>query len=414
MKTAHKLLALLFTVCGTANAQVVPAATGPAGPAVNNKLQYALRYAETAEFAAPLPSWQTATASGSLEYGNGNERFPFSVDYGGGYTWTISGPSYASGQFQSLLLTQGLVWRKWTVTASDDASYSPQSPITGISGIPGAGGTIGVTSPAPTSGQTILTLNTHVVENNAIGEVTHEVNYATTLSAGGGSGLLRYPDGNGLDTNALTANAMVTRRLSGRNVLFGSYLYSDFSYSADNVTFQTNSGFLGYQRKWSRNLSTDLAAGPQWISSSFSSVVPNSVNVGVSADINYILRFTSASVSYSRGVNGGAGYLIGGEVDAVTGNFSRQHGTNLTIGLTGGYERTSGLNNNGVFDSTFGGAQGTWRIGRNIIVFANYTGTDQWSPSPLPTTLPPNTLNNLLQVVGFGVGYSPRVTNRRQ
>jgi hypothetical protein len=187
-------------------------------------------------------------------------------------------------------------------------------------------------------------------------------------------------------------------------------MFSEYSYPDFTVTIQTNTGYLGYRHKWSRTLTTDVSAGPQWIESSDNAAVPNSTNVSVNAAINYLQRFTSATLSYSRGTNGGAGYLLGAEVDTVNGNFSREFGRNLTMGLTAGYVRTLGLNNNGVTIAKYGGAQATWRLGRNMIVFANYTGTDQTSSSTLPT----NALGQLVQVIGFGIGYSPREKHIRQ
>jgi hypothetical protein len=406
MKTTLKLLAFFFTVCSVAGAQVEPAAT--AGGA---SLNYALRYAQTGYISSgSLGNSQYAVASGNLGYINGSERLPFTADFGGGYDWKISGTSYATGLFENLWLSQGIVRRNWKVLLNDSVSYLPQTPTTGFSGIPGIGEPIGVPNPAPPSSQSILTLNTHVVNNVARGEYEHSLNYATSLSAAGSYDLLRYPDGNGLDTNDETGDAALAWRLNGRNLLSGTYVYSDFSYPGYNVTFETNTGLFGYQYKWSRNLSTNVSVGPQWISSSETSVVPPSTNVAASAAINYTLRFTSASLTYSRGTNGGSGYLLGAESDSVIGNFSREFGKNLTIGLTGGYQRTAGLNNNGVTSANYGGAEATWRIGRDIIVFANYTGTDQWSTS----TLPANALNQLMQVVGFGIGYSPRETHFKQ
>jgi hypothetical protein len=87
-----------------------------------------------------------------------------------------------------------------------------------------------------------------------------------------------------------------------------------------------------------------------------------------------------------------------------------QFGLNSTVGLTGGYMRTAGLSNNGVTNSKFGEGQFTQQIGRRLIVFASYSGTDQTSTSNLPT----NALGQLLQTVSFGVGYSPRETHIRQ
>lgn len=410
MKTTLWLFAVLSAMYGAASAQVVPAATGPAAALAGGSVQYALRYSETAEFATTIPTMQTANVSGSLNYLSGSERRPFVMQYGGGYTWTISGPAYESGQSQRLFLSQGIDWRKWKVTVSDDASYLPQSPTTGFLGIPGIGEPIGVTNPTPASGQSILTLNTHAVENVAIGNLDHEFNLATSLNLGGEYGLLRYPNGDGLDTNTEIANAEILHHFNARNALSGTYLYSNYSYPAYNFTFESNTGMLGYEHRWTRNLTTKLAAGSEWLSSSIGTVVPSSTGVAANASVTYALPNTSASAIYTRGTNGGGGYLLGAEVDTVAANFSRQFGLNLTIGLTGGYNRTAGLSNNGTTDATFGGAQGTWRIGQNFIVFANYTGTDQSSTSALPT----NALSQLLQTVGFGIGYSPRLKHVRQ
>src|SRR5271169_296727 len=137
MKTVCKLLGIFFIACAAAHAQVVPAATGPGGPAVSGNLHYALRYSQSAESGSSLGDWQTSSSSVSLDYANDNPRRPFSLNYGGGYTWTLTGPTYSTGLFQHLLLSQGIVWSKWNVMVSDDVSYRPQAPTTGFSGIPG-------------------------------------------------------------------------------------------------------------------------------------------------------------------------------------------------------------------------------------------------------------------------------------
>src|ERR1035438_5965488 len=94
-------------------AQVVPEATGRSGLPVSGSMHYTVRYGQSAEFGGGLGNWQTANVSGDLDYANGKTRRPFSMTYGGGYTWTISGPTYTTGLFQHLLLSQGFVYRKW-------------------------------------------------------------------------------------------------------------------------------------------------------------------------------------------------------------------------------------------------------------------------------------------------------------
>jgi hypothetical protein len=410
MKKILQLATFFISVSAAASAQVVPAATGPSSLPVNGNLQYALRYAQTAQFSSFEPNLVASTVSGSLNYTNTSQRLPFIIDYGGGYTWTLTGPDYESGVFQRMLISQGIDTHKWKFLVSDNVSYLPQAPTLGFSGIPGTGEPIGVPNPGPLSSQTILSLNTHVVDNAAAGKVEHVLSYATTVSAEGWSELLRFPNNDGLDTDTLSANGQIEQRLTARNALFGRYAFSEYSYPGSSSSITTNTALVGFKRIWTRNLTTEAGAGPEWIASTINTVVPTTTNFAANATVAYKHRFSAMDLRYGHGTNGGSGYLIGGLVDTVQGDFSHEFGPNWSVGMTSGYERTSGLNSNGVTNTVFGGAQATWRAGRNLIVFANYTGTNQSLTGALPT----NVLNQLLQVVGFGFGYSPRVAHLRQ
>jgi hypothetical protein len=423
MKTTLKVFAFLLMAGASAIAQVAPEATGPVG--LVNHLEYALRYGQAAEFGGNLGTWQTSNVSGTASYDNGSVRAPFAMQYGGGYTWTLSGPTYGSGLFQRLYLMQGLEGKKWGVTASDNVSYTPQSPVTGFTGIPGTGEPIGIPNPTTGNSQTILTLNTHVVDNSAVGAIEHKLSASTTLNGTGGYEMLRYPNNDGLNTDTYTANGLVTQRLNGRDSLTGNYQYSLFSYPGYTVTFETQAGLFGFSRLLSRKLTVAAAAGPQWIMSTDTQAVPSSLTFAANAAINYISKPTSMSLAYMHGTNGGAGYLLGAKWDSVDGNLSRAFGPTLLVGVTGGYGRTSGLNNgtasttttttttgpssSGATNNYYGGAQVTWRISRTLIAFANYTGLAQSSSVQLPT----NVITQFLQTVGFGIGYSPQNANTR-
>ena len=413
MKTTLTLLALLFTVATAADAQTAPEAT--AGTA---ELQYSARYSQNAEFyGGSLGDSQNATLSGNLDYKNGFKRRPLSLTFGGGYSWNIAGTSYGDGFFENFSISQGIVGRKWNIQVSDDVSYLNEAPITGFSGVPGTGEPISGPNPSPPTGQSILTLNTRTISNTVNGEFKHNLNFATSLSIGGGSQLLRYPDGNGLDTNDQTANAGLTRRLNARNSLSGQYSFTYFSYPGNNPTqlissFVTNAAFFGYQRVWSRSITTNVSVGPEWLASSNSAVVPSSTSVAGNASASDQFRFGSATLNFSRQVSGGGGYLVGAEVTTVSAGFAREFERKLSVNLTGGYMRTSGLANQGTselanqgeYDSNFGAAMATLRLSRYFTAFASYTGTDQSTPSSSSF----NTLSGLWQVVSFGIGYSPR------
>jgi len=415
VKKTFQLVVLLCGFCATAGAQAVPAANVYSLP-VSGDLHYVVNYSQMAEFAGSLGDWQMSTLSGSATYANGKERFPFSMEYGGGYRWIIAGPSYGAGLFQHLFLSQGIVGRKWKVLASDKISYLPEAPTTGFTGIPGIGEPIGAPSPEPPSGQSILTVNTHVVENNTLGELERNVSRATTFSTGASYYFFRYPDGNGINTNTTSANAGLTWRLNSRNSLMGNYLFSQFSFPDYHFSMTTNSGTLGFQRAWNRKVNTNISAGPQWLSSSQSATAPSSLGVVMNAAVNYQFRLDSASLVYFHGIMGGAGYLLGAKLDRATVNFSREFGRKLTVGADASYMRTAALGNGGllghygVTNAKFAGVQATRHLGRYFNVFANYTAITQSSSSALPS----NVLNDLMQTVSFGIGYSPQGTYLRQ
>jgi hypothetical protein len=405
MKTAFTILTFLFTVATAAHAQVVPEAT-----AATAELHYSVRYAQSAEFyGGSLGDSQNAILSGNVDYMNGFKRRPFTLTFGGGYSWNLAGISHGDGFFENLLLSQGIVGRKWNIQVSDNISYLNEAPITGFSGVPGTGEPISGPNPPPPSSQTILTLNTRTVNNIVSGEFEHSLNYATALSVSGSSELLRYPDGNGLDTNAQTASAGLTRRLDARNSLSGQYLFTDYSYPGNNLALPisslvTNTALFGYQREWNRRITTNVSVGPEWVESSNSAVVPSSTRISGSATVDDQFRFGSASLNYSHSASGGGGFLLGAEVDRVGAGFSREFEKKLTTELTGGYMRTSGLSTQEKIDGKYGAAMATMRLSQHFIAFANYTASDQSTSYSLPT----NALTGLWQVISFGIGYSPR------
>ena len=372
----------------------------PGGPPATNHLHYAFRYSQ--ELVSSYGDWQTSLPLPIFDYANDNQRHPFSLTYGGGYTWTLAGQNYSTGIFQRLLLSQSFLWRKWKMKFGDDVSYRPQAPTTGFSGIAGTGEPIGGIASNPPTSQTILTLNSRVVDNMVNGEIEHRLNYAAILSASGGSELLRYPDGTGLDTNDQTANTGLTWRLSARDSILGNYQFSQFSYSSSSFSFTTNSGLFGFRRAWNKKLATDVSVGPQWTASSDSKTIPSSIGLTASAAINYRFGFVSAGLYYTRGTNGGSGYMFGAKSDMVSGAFSRQFGRDLSVGIQASYQRTAGLQNNNEINAKYGGVQTSRQIGRCLSLFASYTVMDQSSSSALPASA----LSGLLHVVGFGIGYS--------
>lgn len=414
MKTNFILLAILLTVCSTGRAQAVPATTGTAELPVNGTLHYDLRYSQIARSGGYEDGQHKSYISGDASIVNAAKRLPFTMLYGGGYGRILAGPDSVGNFYQHLSLSQGVIGRAWSLTASDNVSYTFETPTTGFSGVPGTGESISRPGPTLTSDQTILTQNTRTLDNTAALTFNRKLNYAMTLNVQGSSGQLRYIDNNGQDMDTLTASASVSRRLNARNSTSGQYSYSRFNYNGAGFTtvastaslsfMQISTAQFGFTRQWNRKLNTSAFAGPQRITSSNSTVTPTSTRLSAKASANGIFRFGTASLSYSHKASGGSGYMPGAETDDADVSISRNIGRNWDVELTGSYRRTSQLNGKEATNAKYGGAQATRKLGRYFNLFVNYTATDQSSNLPSST----NALNSLSQIIGFGIGYSSR------
>jgi hypothetical protein len=404
MKLSHTFLAILLIAGATTGAQVVPAVNGPKPLPVSGTLRYDLRYSQTARFyGGPQGNEQSSNLSGELTYANLNESRPFSMIYSGGKRWNISGGYGGSGVFQHLSVSQGLTSRGWGLSVSDDVSYLPQSQTTGFSGIAGVGS---LPSDPGQPSQSILTLETRRVHNMLSPSFTRKLDYATSLSINGSYAILRYPDGDGLETDQLQVGPQITRRLNALSSIFGQYSYSHFCYPGQSYAIDVQSVSFGYSRSWNRRLSTSVSLGPEWTQATSSLQIPNSTGLTVNADATYRTRGATVTLGYSQATTAGAGVVteIGTRNHDLRATLSREFGKNLSVSANGAYMRTQGLQQAGVTNGKYGGAAATRRLGRYITVFANYTAIQQSSSSALPT----NAIRGVSQVIGFGVGYSPR------
>ena len=391
----------LFGVAAAVRAQVAPEATSQIKVGVSGTLTYSARYSQIAEFYGGTTS-QLANLSGNFGYSTTSERHPTSITLGAGDSWGISGLSYNGGPYEDLSVSQGFAGQYSSLQLSDSVSYHRGIPIEQL----------GSTS---STAEPILTLETRIVDNDVNAAYRYKLSVFTSLHLGGSYNQLDYPDGNGLGTDSLTVNGGLNHRLNARNEIFGQYMYSEFSYTGNNLTIDANTALGGWQRTWTRRISSSVAAGPQWITFNSSTPIPSFVGYSVNASVTDTLRVGTAGLGVTHGVNGGGGYLYGSETDSVTGTFSRSFGhqtrSRITIGLAGGYTRTNTL---GAAESVILGAQGGYaskhgtaeasrRLGRLFTAYVSYSGTEQ----SLNSSSSSGALSGLFQSVGFGIGFTP-------
>jgi hypothetical protein len=417
MNPGRTILATLFIASAVTRAQVIPEAEGPALP-VSGTLHYDLHYSQTAQFyRGSQGDAQSSVLSGDVAYMNASQVRPFSLTYSGGDRWNISGGSYGRGYFQHLLVSQGVLRRNWSFNLSDDASLMPQTPTTGFSGIPGVGSL--PSEPAQPS-QQILTLNTRSIYNMVNSSFTRSLDHATSLGIDGSYSILRFPNGGGLESSQLQLSPQVTWRLNALNSIFCQYSYSRFRYPGYSIVTQNQSVSCGLQRIWNRRLKTSISAGPQRVTSTSGAGVTPTTGLFLNATAGYQARSASATLGYLQTATGSGGALIafGTRIHDVNAELARQFGRNMTLSASGAYMRTQSLMQiniinlqlSGVTNGEFGGVSASRRLGRYINVNANYTATRQSSNSALQA----NAIRGLSQVIGFGIGYSPREMHFRK
>jgi hypothetical protein len=398
------LPALVLSTCSfTLIGQVVPAAQGPRSLPLSGTLNLTFRYAHLAEKQPAYAAYQTGAASVDLVFSNDNQHRPLQLMYTGGSTWMVSGPGQVTGSFQRLYVAQSFIGRKWTGVLSNDVGYLPAAPTTGFSGIPGIGEPIGLPNPGTGATQSILTVNTHTVDNISYGSLERRLNRSYSLRGDAAWGILRYPDGGAFDSDSLTGTLELGDRLSARTEVMTGYRASRFTYPGLGFDVLSQSVYLGVTHAWNARLFTELSAGPEWTASS-ATATPSSLGPTITAAANYTSHLGAANIRYTRGINNGSGYYPGALLEMVNGGFFHDFRKSLSVGITGSLMRTKPLVGDSV-GSAYCGAQVTRRLGRFAGVFASYTALRQTSTASLPG----NALAGVSHVFSAGVEFSPRV-----
>jgi len=443
MKIQTLISALLLSmVASIAQGQALPtaessmsSALGPNLPDLDGVFHYSLSASEIVElgFDQSGDTSYSTDFSGNAAYTSRSTVKPFSVLFAGG---VIIGNQSGQGttSFWNIAASQGYVTRHWVFNISDSFSFLPQSPTTGLSGIPGVGdlGSVPIQGPGGGPIGSILTTSGDRIGNGLSGSVERQLTRDTSISGSGSWGVLHYLDStpdNGLDSTQVSGVVSLNRRIDARSSASVSGVYSTYSYSGaqsgiGTPDFQTRGINFLYQRVLSRTFSFSASAGPQWVSSSNSSLIPDSLDVAINAGVSYGYRNVHAGVSYSRGVSNGSGVLPGALSNSVSGSVGRTFGRDWVVSLTSSYSRSSGLTQflvdsslvptNETYDTIYGGAQVTRRFSPHFSGYASYTAASQSNNNSLIVPVVPNVLNSTYQIFGFGVTYTPRSTNLGQ
>jgi hypothetical protein len=438
MKFRLAASALLLMMGPLSYGQAVPAggtamtsgSGGPNSPSLDGIVHYALSASEIIQlgYYGAGEVTHSTVLSGDVAYQAKSTIRPFNLLFAGG---VILGNQSGQGTtyFTNVSVSQGYITRDWAFNISDSFSFLPQSPTTGLSGIAGVGdlGSTPVQGPVEGPAGGIFSVSGNRIANSLNGSVERQFNRNTSISGGGSWSVLNYLDENngGLDSTQVSGVVALNRRLDARSSVSLDAVYSTYDYSgsaASGVPDIESRGInLSYQRVLSRTLSMSVSAGPQWISSSNSTLIPSRVDAAVSANLSYSRRFTSAAVGYSHGVNAGSGVIAGAISDSVFASLGHTFGRKWVASSSVGYSHSTGLTQlsngsstapvNEVYNTVFGGVQVTRAISSRFSGYLSYTAQNQTSNYP---GISQNALNGTSQTFGIGITFTPRSTRLGQ
>ena len=441
MKFRLAVSVLLLTTGSISYGQAVPAGGTPMSPMTTNTVgpnlpdldgivHYALSASEIAQlgYYGPGVTTYSTNFSGDVSYTAKSLVYPTNLTLAAGVSFPNQGGQGTTG-YTSVAISQGYITRKWVFNIADSFSFLPQSPTTGLSGIAGVGdlGAFPVQGPGAGPAGGIFSDAGNRIANALTGSVERELNRDTSVSGSGSWSKLHFLDNNdSLDTTQIAGSVALNRRLDARSSVSLNAVYTTFSYgSSPSATsepdIETRGINLSYQRVLSRTLSMSVSAGPQWVSSSNSTLIPDSLNVAASAGLSYQRGFTTASLGYARGVNGGSGVLPGALTDSISASVGHTYGRNWVASLNAAYTHSAGLTQlsngtslvpvNAVFDTVFGGVQLTRRINTHFSGYFSYEAQNQSQNNALVV---PNALNGTSQTFAIGVTFTPRSTRLGQ
>jgi hypothetical protein len=443
LKSQIVLPTLLLTMSSISYGQAVPAGVATITPnsssspfglsSLDGVVHYALSASEIAQLGYYGSGEVTSSSilSGDVAYTAKSTVRPFNLLFAGGLILPNQAGQGGVSTYQNISVSQGYITKHWAFNISDSFSFLPQSPTTGLSGIPGVGdlGVVPIQGPGEGVAGGVLSISGNRIANVVSGSVERQITQATTISGSGSWSVLHFLDDanqGGLDTEQTSGTVAINRRLDQRSSVSLNAVYSVFDYSGPaagplDPNFQIKGLNVSYQRLLSRTLSVNASIGPQWVSSSNSTLIPSTLNVAGSAGLFYSRRFTTASVTYLRGANGGSGVLAGGLSDSIFASAGRTYGRNWAVSLGASYSHTSGLTQlytgtspvavNEVYNTVVGSAQVTRRISTYLSGYLTYTAQNQTASSAFDAQ---NALLGTSQTFGVGISFSPRSTRLGQ
>jgi hypothetical protein len=311
------------------------------------------------------------------------------VRYTGGGMFS-NGGSVENGVIQLLGFRDRFSFRRSTFTVFEQLGYLPESSFgfagTGVE-LPGVGGSIGLGNIFAPIGS-ILAPRGQNLNSATAAEFDYRLTPRASLNIVGGYVLLRYFENGLANYGDAIFEAGYDYQLTPKDTIAVSYLFSGYRFGNLDQSINSSTIYGSYGRRITGRLAFQIAAGPQFVSStspitssvsSSSSTTSSTSTVywALNSSLRYQLRRASLSARYFHGLTGGSGLLTGAESNIVDGSVSGQVSRAFLATWHVGYSRNSGHSfalpsTEQTYSYWFTGGDVSHPIGRSLDIFLNY------------------------------------------
>ncbi len=315
------------------------------------------------------------------------------LSYLGGGTIAIGGDA-GSSTIQQLSVTEALTWRRVKLQFIDQLALLPEASF-GYAGLGGGvalpgGGSIGL-QPGLTPGDSVLTTRGLRVTNSFLTQGDIFLDQRSSITVAGGYSLLHYFDNDLVDFGDTIFQAGYNHQLNRKDTVAVFYRFSGYRYSGFNQSINDNSFQASYGRRVTGRFSFQIQGGPDitFVTQPLTAATSTTPASGgqtrelywsLSTSAQYQLQRVSLSASYSHGVSGGSGVLLGAIADTVNGNAGRQLTRQLNGNVDVGYAHNKGIDAFATGTGTTSQTYGYWyggfgfdrTLGRALDLNLNY------------------------------------------
>jgi hypothetical protein len=364
-----------------------------------------------------MPTWgANEVAGGQVMYDRSWNADRFSVGYSGGGVFYQPSAQYPASMYQTLSLAQILSWKRLTLRLLDNFSYSPNSSFGGAgTGGPGLlaeeGPTSTALSPIYGASDTILTGQTRVINNSAVGEIQYNLSRRSSFTVTGSYAVLEYLGGGFISSRDYVVSGGYNYMLTAKDTLDVTYSLTQTNYTGtpENSSFQQVN--LGYAHQLNDRLVFQISGGPEWIVfRDYSPSAGNELTWSLNTGLQYRLRRSALGASFSRGANAGSGVFFGSIGDSASANVSHQFSRFLIGAVNVGYSLNKSLASTAEvaneYHNWFVGASLGRQLGRYMHLSFNYGAEQQPNGGICPVAS--CGLNSVVQTIGVSVDLHVR------